>query len=113
MTRAILGIRYQLSLVICADTLAERINREYRNKSYKPNVLSFPLSKTEGEIFLNVRKAAREAKQYGIPQREREALLFVHGLLHLKGMVHGRTMESTEQRVLRSFGLHAQADIQK
>ncbi len=102
---AVLGRNYELSLVICGDTLAQRMNREYRGKTYIPNVLSFPLSETEGEIFLNVRRAEREAKKYGCRAKERAALLFVHGLLHLKGLLHGRTMESAEQRVLRNFGL--------
>ena len=60
---AILGKSYELSLVVCGDDLARRMNRAYRKKDYRPNVLSFPLSKKEGEIFLNVRAAAREARK--------------------------------------------------
>ncbi len=99
----ILGTKYELSLVICGDTLAQRMNKEYRKKTYKPNVLSFPLSKTEGEIFLNVRTAAREARRYHVSLRDRLAFLFVHGCFHLKGLDHGRTMEGREQRILRAF----------
>src|SRR3990167_2810110 len=72
IAQAVLGKNYELSLVICGDNLARRMNREYRlpslklrqasKKNYSPNVLSFPLSKTEGEIFLNVRAAARGAR---------------------------------------------------
>src|SRR3989344_2587454 len=57
----LLGARYRLSLVICGDALAKKMNRTYRKKTYSPNVLSFPLGKFEGEIFLNIRVAAREA----------------------------------------------------
>ncbi len=103
IAQKILGAKYELSLVICGDELARRMNREYRKKTYKPNVLSFPLSKNEGEIFLNVRAAAREARRYKVPLRDRLAFLFVHGCFHLKGLLHGRTMEGQEQRVLRSF----------
>ena len=105
ISRHVLGSTYQLSLVICGDTLAKRINIEYRKKSYSPNVLSFELDKNEGEIFLNLRKAEREARQYGTSVRQRLALLFVHGLFHLKGMDHSDLMENNEQRVLRKFGL--------
>src|SRR3989344_4553850 len=76
----ILGKNYELSLVVCGDDLARRMNKEYRKKKYKPNILSFPLSKKEGEIFLNV-----------------------HGCFHLKGLRHGRIMEIQEQRILRAF----------
>src|SRR3989344_579754 len=103
IAQAILGKNYELSLVICGDSLARRMNREYRlpslmlrqasKKNYSPNVLSFPLSKTEGEIFLNARAAAREAKKYHVPFNERMTLLFAHGCLHLKGLRHGAKME--------------------
>ncbi len=95
---------YQLSLVICGDRLAQRMNKKYRKKTYRPNVLSFPLSKTEGEIFLNVRKAEREARAEGISTRARLALLFVHGCFHLAGYDHSDTMEALESKVLKKFG---------
>ncbi len=105
IARSILGASYELSLVICGDALARRMNIEYRQKSYFPNVLSFPLTKTEGEIFLNIRKAEREAHQGAMPVRERIAYLFVHGCFHLKGLDHSDTMEREEVRIMRKFGL--------
>lgn len=96
---------FELSVVICGDRLARRMNETYRKKSYFPNVLSFPLSETEGEIFLNVRKTEREAAQMGISTNKRLALLFVHGLFHLKGLDHSDHMEREEQKVLRRFKL--------
>lgn len=115
IARHILGSRYALSLTICGDDLARRMYLQYRKahlkneperaRSYASNVLSFPYSKDEGEIFLNVRKAAREARQLGISARERTALLFVHGCFHLKGLRHGSTMEELERAALRKFDL--------
>lgn len=96
---------YELSLVICGDKLAQRMNKTYRQKSYFPNVLSFPLSPTEGEIFLNIRKAEREAAQLGVSTNKRLALLFVHGLFHLKGLDHSDKMEREEQKILKKFKL--------
>ena len=105
IARSVLGAQYELSLVICGDELARRINRENRKKSYSPNVLSFPLGKLEGEIFLNIRKAEHEARQYGTTLRARLALLYVHGLYHLKGLDHGERMERAERTTLKKFGL--------
>lgn len=104
MARALLPKNYQLSLVICADTLAGRMNKEYRKKTYKPNVLSFPLSDTEGEIFLNIRKAEREARRMGIPAKWRIAHLFIHACAHLRGHDHSDKMDELETRVLKRFG---------
>ena len=112
MARAVLGGRFELSLVICGDSLAQRLNRA-RKKSYSPNVLSFPIAKNEGEIFLNVRKAAREARRYRVTLREHLAHLFVHGCFHLKGLRHGRIMEERERRVLRRFGISCNEFIQE
>lgn len=100
----VLGSKYELSLVICGDTLAQRMNKTYRKKSYKPNVLSFPLEKHAGEIFLNLRKAEREARAGGVSVRDRVALLYVHGLWHLKGHDHSDQMESLERATLKKFG---------
>ena len=61
------------------------------------NILSFPLSKTSGEILI----CPKAAKPYSV------GYLFIHGLLHLKGRVHGATMEREERRLLKAFGLSA------
>ena len=97
--------RYELSLVLCGDALARKLNKKHRHKTYAANVLSFPLSSLEGEIFLNVGAATREARRFRTSTKKRVALLFVHGLLHLKGLQHGRTMDTREQKILREFDL--------
>ena len=104
IARSILRPHYELSLTVCGDTLARKMNSVYRKKTYSPNVLSFPYGNREGEIFLNVRKAAREARAYGVPLRDRLALLFVHGCYHLAGHDHGEKMEALERKVMRTFG---------
>jgi probable rRNA maturation factor len=104
IAQEILGNAYSLSLVICGDTLGRRLNTEYRKKTYKPNVLSFPLSKKEGEIFLNVRKAGREAQAEGSSLTRRSAFLFIHACLHLKGLDHGNKMDALEQKHLKNAG---------
>lgn len=98
LARRILGAKYELSLVICGDARARALNTRHRGKTYKANVLSFPLSKTEGEIFLNMQAARREAKKYGVPFSARIRLLFVHACLHLKGKRHGKAMDRLEAR---------------
>ena len=107
IARELLPERYELSLVLCGDALSRRMNRTYRKKDYAPNVLSFPLEKYEGEIFINLRKAEREARALGIPSRERVAHLFAHGCLHLLGFKHGESMERLERRALRKSGFKA------
>ena len=101
----ILGKNYSLSLVLSGDKLTRKINRAYRKKDYPANVLSFALSKNEGEIFLNVRRAEREAKALGISLRYRVAHLFAHGCLHLAGLPHGKKMDESEKKILQKLDL--------
>lgn len=104
LAEEILGNKYELSLVICGDTLAQKMNIKYRNKSYKPNVLSFELDKDNGEIFLNIPCANREARKAGIKPLDRIAHLFVHGCIHLKGLPHGDKMDALEKKFLMKYG---------
>ena len=111
ISTAILGEQYNLSLTICGDTLASRINSEHRKKAYSPNVLSFPYDKHSGEIFLNLRKAAREARKYpsilhagkNREVSEHTLYLFIHGCLHLKGLDHGKKMEALEIQYVKQY----------
>lgn len=103
MKDAVLGKKYNLSLVIAGDTRTRTLNEQYRGKTYIPNVLSFPLDNNNGEIFLNLKQAKREHRAREESYEYFTALLVVHGMLHLKGMAHGSTMEAQEQRLLRKF----------
>lgn len=94
----ILGARYALSLVFVGETRAQALNKTYRNKTYVPNVLSFPLEKDAGEIYICLSVAKRQAKQYGMTYPHYVRFLLIHGLLHLKGLPHGDTMDRAEAR---------------
>lgn len=99
----VLGTNYRLSLVFAGSYRMRNLNSKYRKKTYTPNVLSFPLGRTEGEIFINPDRVRIEAKQHGLSPRTYTALLFIHGLFHLKGMRHGATMEKHEQHILAKY----------
>ncbi len=101
--QAILGKNYELSLVFVGSSLSRKLNKERRGRDKPANVLSFPLSKDSGEIFIDVRQARREHKKFGETFNQFVLRLFIHGLLHLKGMEHGDTMEKAENKFLKKF----------
>jgi rRNA maturation RNase YbeY len=105
IAQTILGPSYDLSIVLIGDTKARKLNVAYRNKHTPANVLSFPLSKREGELFLNISKAIREASQYDLTPAQHVRFLLIHGCLHLSGYDHGSTMEKAEQAFLKRFVL--------
>lgn len=94
----ILGKSYVLSLVFVGSRRAQMLNRVYHKKTYVPNVLSFPLDPAHGEIFITPSVAEKEARQHGMTARGYAGFLFIHALLHLKGMQHGDTMDMLEKR---------------
>ncbi len=101
----ILGKGYRLSLVFVGTTRAQQLNQQYRGKGYTPNVLSFPLDEKTGEVFITPTIANRQCERYHLSARGYVGYLFIHALLHLKGMAHGDTMEKAEARYLQKYGL--------
>lgn len=103
MKIAALGKNYSLSLVFVGDSRSRKLNQAYRNKNKPTNILSFPYEKNEGEIFINLSKAKNEAKLFDREYENFVAFLFIHGLMHLKGMDHGSTMEKAEAKLRKQF----------
>jgi probable rRNA maturation factor len=99
----VLGPDYELSIVLCGDKLSQELNRTHRGKDKPTNVLSFPLSDTHGEIFLNIGLAKKQSGDFGLGPRTFIGKLVIHGMLHLKGYAHGSTMESIEARFVKKF----------
>ncbi len=64
MKDQILGKNYNLTLVCVGDQRSRTLNRTYRGKDYPTNVLSFPLSKTAGEIYLALPRVRVDAKKF-------------------------------------------------
>lgn len=105
MKEQILGKNYTLTLVCIGDQRSRTLNRTYRGKDYPTNVLSFPLSKTAGEIYLALPRVRVDAKKFDMTPEKFAGYLFIHGLLHLKGLEHGGRMEKLESRWMRAFDL--------
>jgi probable rRNA maturation factor len=102
---------WDISLVFAGETRAQHLNVALRGKEYIPNVLSYEAGTKHGEIIICPRVAAREARAYDHSEREHVLFLFIHGLLHLKGLRHGVTMERREReltsRLIRALPLQS------
>lgn len=100
---SILGVKYDLELIFVTGKEQLKINKFYRNKDTTTNILSFPLSKTSGQIFIDPKKANLEKKEFDMSYTQFIKYLFIHGLLHLKGFDHGSIMEREENKYLKKF----------
>lgn len=110
-----------LTIRIVDEHEAQCFNRQYRNRDYATNVLSFPAELPEGlpaeirqsqlgDLLICAPVVVREA----LEQRRREddhwAHLTVHGILHLLGYDHEQpeeaiVMESLEIEILAKLGI--------
>jgi rRNA maturation RNase YbeY len=94
---------WEVSLVFAGEARAQSLNMQLRGKDYVPNVLSYVSGKKSGEIIICPAVAKRQAPSYGLSYTAMVGFLFIHGLLHLKGMAHGATMERREREILSRF----------
>lgn len=106
----VLGKKYDLSVAFLDTKAMRAVTLRTKKKDKASNVLAFALSKSSGEILICPATANKEAKSYGMDRPTFLAYLFIHGLLHLKGLKHGARMESEERRVMRQFGLRAHGE---
>lgn len=94
---------WEISLVFAGERRAQTLNMRLRNKEYIPNVLSYISGKRSGEIIICPSIAKKQAASYGLSYPAMVGFLFIHGLMHLKGMRHGATMDKRERETLSQF----------
>ena len=83
-----LGKKYTLNLIITTPEHIKKLNLIYRNKNTATDILSFPLSETEGEIYICPEESRKEAVKFDREYDNFIAFLFIHGCVHLKGHDH-------------------------
>jgi len=86
-----------ISVNFIGDSQSQKLNRQFRNKDYATDVLSFNYEgksvkgeSTEllGEVFVNLDQAKRQAKDYDNTPQQEVAELAEHGILHVLGVHH-------------------------
>src|SRR5262245_9512450 len=110
----------EISVVFASDREAARVNSEWRQRTYAPNILSFPASQTQdvpegeptplGDLILAIGTVSREAEEQGKPLKSHLTHLIVHGTLHLLGFDHieerdAQRMEAAEITILAGLGV--------
>ena len=84
------------------------LNREYREKDYATNVLTFAYTEdedaevTQADIILCTDVLEKEALEQKKPLLDHAAHLIVHGVLHAQGYDHEDEEEATEMETLET-----------
>ena len=102
--KVVLGEDYELSTALLTESEMRKASVEGKHGDTAANVLSFPFSKTSGEILLCPATIRKQAKLYSKTPDDFLVYLFIHGLCHLKGHVHGVIMEDEESQIAKQFG---------
>lgn len=84
----ILGVDYNLTVIYTSKEKNLELNKKYRSKDYIPNILTFPISEDEGEMYISRGVAYTQYKDFSMHYKKYLLLLIIHGCLHLKGMGH-------------------------
>ncbi len=93
-----------VNIVFVGDRTMLRLNGTFLRHFYQTDVISFPLSEPtgglEGEIYVNLDQARRQARQYRATISSEVARLVVHGVLHLAGY---RDRSASDRKNMRAM----------
>jgi probable rRNA maturation factor len=94
------------SIILTDDEFIKKMNNEYRNENCATDVISFPGSDETveavdykddlGEIYISIETAMRQAVSIGVSIEDEMKRLVVHGILHLMGFDHEKSLEDEE-----------------
>jgi probable rRNA maturation factor len=105
----------ELTLRFCGAREGRELNRDFRQRDYATNVLTFPLNESsdpalpvKADIVVCVPVVAKEARQQGKTFYTHCAHMIVHATLHAHGLDHQRkaeaeVMENIEIVTLKRF----------
>lgn len=110
--KAALRVDTEVTIRIVDEAEGRALNRDYRNKDYATNVLTFPLADEPhlmGDIIICAPAVAKEAKEQHKDLLAHYAHLTVHGVLHLHGYDHetdaqAELMEGLETAIVTKLG---------
>jgi probable rRNA maturation factor len=110
--RAALEAPAQIAVRIVDADEAQALNRDYRQRDYATNVLTFDYQhepEVIADLILCAPVVEREAAELGKPVAEHYAHMLVHGTLHAQGYDHeaddeAQVMEARESALMRALG---------
>jgi len=102
---AVVGKDYELSFSFVSAAKMRELNRTFRSIDASTDILSFPLSETEGEMYICKSEARKEMLKFDRKFDNFLLFLYIHGLVHLKGFDHSSTMENIEVEFRKKFGV--------
>jgi probable rRNA maturation factor len=91
----------ELSVSLVDDAAMRRLNRDYRGQDRATDVLAFAMREGArapgdaavlGDVVISLDTAARQARERGVSAADEVRTLLIHGILHLLGYDHERSV---------------------
>lgn len=93
-----------LTVVCVGNMFSKKLNNIHRKKNTPTNILTFPPNDGGiAEMYINTDLAAKTAKKHNISTKKQIVFLYIHGILHLLGYIHGKKMETLEDRYVTKY----------
>jgi probable rRNA maturation factor len=76
-----------VNVILVDDAKIHAMNKEFLHHDYPTDIITFPLEEDtiDGELYISLDTAARQAAEYGVSFTNELMRLAVHGTLHLVG----------------------------
>ncbi|MCX7656265.1 MAG: rRNA maturation RNase YbeY [Treponemataceae bacterium] len=115
--------QWEISLLLCTNTLITELNAQYRGKNESTDILSFPLGETyrdekgqevflAGDLIISLEALEENARYFNVSVDEELRRLVIHGILHLAGMDHA-TNEQEEPMLMLQEQILAELSEEK
>ncbi|PIZ89613.1 MAG: rRNA maturation RNase YbeY [Candidatus Nealsonbacteria bacterium CG_4_10_14_0_2_um_filter_37_10] len=85
-----------LSIALVGPGRIRKLNKKYRGKNRVTDVLSFP-DNGLGEIVICLREVKKNAKKFGSSFKKELSTCLIHGILHLLGYDHEKSVEEVKK----------------
>ena len=85
-----------LSIALVGQGRIRELNKKYRGKNRVTDVLAFP-GNGLGEIVICLREVKKNAKKFGSSFKKELSTCLIHGILHLLGYDHEKSVEEVKK----------------
>ena len=99
-----------LNIILCNNRYLRKLNKQYLNKNYDTDIITFDNSEAkneiEGDIFINIEVIKENANTYDVPVRSELNRVIIHGTLHLLGYKDDNARNSLNIRKKEDYYLN-------
>ncbi|PAT02360.1 rRNA maturation RNase YbeY [Candidatus Izimaplasma bacterium ZiA1] len=95
---------FEINIVLVDNQTIKKYNKEFRNKDYATDVLTFPNGefKNLGDLIISIDKVEEQSIEYNHSFNRELSFLVVHGFLHSIGYDHQTKEEENEMIELQN-----------